>query len=109
MFWLTRRSDLYVVQEERDQSKESPASFYAPTQSLAVAENKNTNNTFNTTENFLNVKRKDEKHQMFLCSKTNALVLFVPSKTHQNKIFTPSMNGKMRKSIKRDPVTTVIA
>ena len=70
---------------ELEQSDEIHDSFYDPSD----------------TENFLTVERKDNKHQLFICAKTRELILFVPSKQHQNDILIPKQNHALRSFLEK--------
>ena len=76
------------------------ASFYAPDAASAASEQvKNVNRCWSSTEDFLSVSQKAGKHQVFVCESSNEIIQFLPPIDHQDAVFPPKQNERLRLSL----------
>lgn len=63
--------------------------------------------TWNSTDSFRQATPLKDKHQLFVCSETNELLLFVPSLEHTENVFPKHKNklliDNLVKSIRKKP------
>ena len=52
-------------------------------------------NVWCSTQNFIVVKPKKDRHQMFISSTTKEMILFLPSLDHQDSIFSARQNANL--------------
>ena len=55
--------------------------------------------TWNSTNGFRQVSPLKDKHQIFVCSETNELLLFVPSLEHTENVFPMNKNKMLIKNL----------
>ena len=55
--------------------------------------------TWNSSDSFRQVSPLKDKHQIFVCSETNELLLFVPSLEHTENVFPMTKNKMLIKNL----------